>query len=530
LGVLAAPDLRLPGQAGVHGARQVDRDLHRRTRPASCPRGRDAEDAGEPQVEYPGGPALVRQCRELLQGWHSVAASLGGAYAKIKDRNRYKRLSGFSRFCSGKRVGPEEVSEEALDQYMRYRAQTTALATNDAARRKIARAWNACVDDIRGWPRQSLIEPPVKALTTMPWENFPEGLRTEVEKYLAGFSKIRRGAKGKRIRPCKASTIQTRLRELQAFARMAVRLGQPIESLTSLEALLDPSLLEEVLHAYWEAGGEEPRTYTIDLAWKLLSVARETKCLPEADLEKLDDMRAALEEHRRGGLTEKNLKVVRQVLTDGVWDEIVQLPGVLMREARLLRDQAPVKAAVTAQLATAIAILCIAPIRLGNLIQIKIGENLTKPGGLEAPYWLVFPHYDVKNRVQLQFKLLPEVCEIIDEYIHDFRPALLRGSNASWLFPGETGGVKTSRTLSLQVTARIQTANGLRVTVHQFRHAAAAIYLKHHPGQYEAVRQMLGHRSIQTTINFYIALEMITANEIFAGIVKERLDKALAGC
>jgi len=308
---------------------------------------------------------------------------------------------------------------------------------------------------------------------------------------------------------------------------MAVRLGHPIESLTSLEALLDPSLIEEVLHAYWEANGEEPRTYTIGLAWKLLSVARETKCIPDADLEKLDDMRAALEEHRRGGLTEKNLNVIRQVLTDGVWDEIVQLPSVLMAEARLLRDQAPVKAAVTAQLATAIAILCVAPVRLGNLIQIKIGENLTKPGGLQGPYWLMFPHYDVKNRVRLDFKLIPHVCEIIDEYIHDFRPILLRGSNDSWLFPGEAGGVKTSRTLSLQVTARIEKATGLRITVHQFRHAAAAIYLRHHPGQYEAVRQMLGHRSIQTTINFYVALEMIKANEIFAEIVKERLDRIL---
>lgn len=374
----------------------------------------------------------------LLPIWATLSA-------KIKDRNRYKRLSGFLRFCSGKGLGPERINEETLDHYMRYRAQTTALATNDAARRKIARAWNASVDEVPKWPRQRLIEPPVKALTTMPWESFPEGLRAEIGKYLAGFAKIRRGAKGKRIRPCKASSVQTRLRELQAFARMAVRLGHPIESLTSVEALVDPNLVEEVLHAYWEANGEEPRVYTIDLAWKLLSVARETKCLPDADLEKLDDMRAALEEHRRGGLTEKNLKVVRQVLTDGVWDEIVQLPGALMAEARLLRDQASVNSAVTAQLATAIAILCVAPIRLGNLIQIRIGENLTKPGGLQGPYWLVFPHYDVKNRVQLQFRLLPQVGEIIDEYIHDFRPALLRRSNNSWLFPGEAGGVKTSR-------------------------------------------------------------------------------------
>jgi hypothetical protein len=296
------------------------------------------------------------------------------------------------RHCSARAIDPAGVTEEVLDDYMRYRAELTALAADTAARRKIARAWNACVEDIKQWPRQQrLIEPPVNALAETAWESFAKSLREEIELYLAGFKKMRRGVSGKRIRPCKESTINTRRRELQAFARMAVRLGQPIEDLASLEALLDPALVEEVLTAYWEENREEPRVYTIDMAWKLLSVARETKCLPEADLAKLDDIRAAMEEYRHGGLTEKNLKVIRAVLTEGVWNEVVQLPRTLMAEARLLRHQAPVKASVLAQVATAIAILSFAPIRLGNLIQIRLEENLTKPGSLDGPYWLVFP-------------------------------------------------------------------------------------------------------------------------------------------
>jgi hypothetical protein len=75
---------------------------------------------------------------------------------------------------------------------------------------------------------------------------------------------------------------------------------------------------------------EKSLASTIDMAWKLLSAARETKCLPESDLAQLDEIRAAMEEHRRGGLTEKNLKVIRAVLTGRVWDEVVQLPRVLM--------------------------------------------------------------------------------------------------------------------------------------------------------------------------------------------------------
>ena len=124
-----------------------------------------------------------------------------------------------------------------------------------------------------------------------------------------------------------------------------------------------------MIDAYWKADGAEPRTYTIDLGWKFLSIARQIGCLDEAALERLDDMRASLEVYRRGGLTEKNLAVIRQVLSGDVWREVVKLPAALMAQARLLREQAPVKAAVTAQLAVAIGILIFAPVRLGNLVQ-----------------------------------------------------------------------------------------------------------------------------------------------------------------
>jgi hypothetical protein len=125
-------------------------------------------------------------------------------------------------------------------------------------------------------------------------------------------------------------------------------------------------------------------------------------------------------------LSEKNLKLVRLVLTDGIWSEVISLPDILMGQARCAKDHAPVKAALTAQLAVAVAILSVAPIRLGNLVAIELGENLIKPGGLNSPYWLVFPNYDVKNRVDLNFKFDEALTKLIDEYVHEFRPVLLR--------------------------------------------------------------------------------------------------------
>ena len=85
-----------------------------------------------------------------------------------------------------------------------------------------------------------------------------------------------------------------------AVCRMAVRIGIPIESLTSLKALVEPAVATRILDAYWQKDGEEPRVFTIDLASRFLALARETG-LDEAALTQLDDMRAALEEYRRSG-------------------------------------------------------------------------------------------------------------------------------------------------------------------------------------------------------------------------------------
>ena len=103
----------------------------------------------------------------------------------------------------------------------------------------------------------------------------------------------------------------------------------------------------------------------------------------------------------------------------------------------------------------------------------------------------------------MTFEFDEYLTDLIDEYVQEYRPLLLRGANGDWLFPGTTGGSKDPHLFGIQITERIQKATGLRITIHQFRHAAVAIYLKYHPGDYETVRRLLGHRNIRTTINFY---------------------------
>jgi site-specific recombinase XerD len=446
--------------------------------------------------------------------------------AQIKDRFVRLRLSSFMRFCSASGIAPAEVDELIVERFKAYREQS-GTPTDDASGRRLTRAWNSNVGHIRGWPPRRLRQPAVKPTTELPWAQFPEGLRREVDRYLQGLAKVRRSRSGRRIRPLKPTTIRQRRMELAAAARMAVRTGVAIGDLNSLSALLSPDVAVRILDAYWAKNGETPKAFTIDLACRFVAIARETKCIDEAACERLDQMRRDLEDHRRGGFTDKNTVLIRQVLTPAVWRRVVKLPEQLMSAARSQRLSAPLRAAVTAQLAVAIAILTVAPVRLSNLVAIKLGTNLIKPGGPDSNYWLTFRDYDVKNRVPLQYPLEHYLTRVIDEYVHDFRPILLRGRNDEWLFPGQRGGAKANILFSGQITDRIYRMTGLRITVHQFRHAAGAIFLKRRPGEYELVRQLLGHRNVQTTIHAYIGLENIHASEIFSKIVMEHMDDEL---
>jgi hypothetical protein len=452
----------------------------------------------------------------LSAAWNALWRETGNT------RARY-RLSSLIRYCSASSLAPADIDEAVVDRLMDYRRQC-GMRADGAFRRSMARAWNSNIGVVRGWPARRLVEPPAKKQVEIDWESFPEGLRRDIDGYLESLTRIRRSPTGLRIRPLRQVTISTRRAELIAAARMAVKSGVPVDALKSLGALLAPEVAEKILDAYWHRNGEEPATYTIDLAKRFFAIAKETKCVDAAACDRLDEMRAALEAHRRDGLTDKNSAFLQQILTPGVWKRVVKLPFAMIASARARAGHSPARAAVTAQLAVAIAILSAAPVRLGNLTAIRLGFNLIKPGGPDSNYWLVFPDYDVKNRVKLEFPLEPYLTSLIDEYVFDYRPSLLRGSNEDWLFPGAQAGSKGKNLLSHQISERILKATGLRMTVRQFRQAAGALILMRRPGEYELVRRILGHRKLSTTISAYIGLEGIQASEIFGKIVMEHLE------
>ena len=116
------------------------------------------------------------------------------------------------------------------------------------------------------------------------------------------------------------------------------------------------------------------------------------------------------------------------------------MPGRLFDEASAERD-APIQAAVKAQIALAIQILLIAPMRLANLAALNLEQNVVRVSGTEPTYHLVIPPEEVKNEEPLEYPVPKVVNEMLRTYLAVSRPRLVPTASR-WLFPGESDGHK----------------------------------------------------------------------------------------
>jgi hypothetical protein len=453
--------------------------------------------------------------RKLTPAWAAL-------WTHLSDETLKKRLGSLIKYCSAQDVRPADVDEALFTAFMQYRAEQTPQGYGLYEHRQIARAWNLCTQTIAGWPKQQLIVPPDRRYKGRAWTDFPKSLQVEVEVYFDGITRQQRRLERRNARSCSPRTVKTRRRELIAFAGKAVLIGYSIETLTSLSVLLDPALVRDVVETYWAEDGDMPKRYTVDLPWRLFVIARGSQCLEPEALNKLAEIRSAAQQHQPHGLTEKNRSVIRSVKSTSVWARVGALPAILMREARRQRVSSPYKAALKAQIAVAVAILMVAPVRIGNLAATKLDQHLLRVGGPKGLFWLQYEAHEVKNHVDLEFTFDAELTALVTEYIEVHRPVLLRGSNERCLFPGvNNGGFKAPHLLSAQIRNMVEQRTGLRVTAHQFRHVAAAMLLKKFPGNYPLVAKVLGHKGTATSMNNYIGLETLEANQIFAALVRE---------
>lgn len=111
--------------------------------------------------------------------------------------------------------------------------------------------------------------------------------------------------------------------------------------------------------------------------------------------------------------------------------------------------------------------------------------------------------------------------EMIDFYLERYQP-LLCSPASSLLFPSLRGsGAMSDNGLRTALIRFVEREIGLTINPHLFRHLSALIFLRTNPGQYESVRQLLGHKNIQTTIEHYASFDNDEAMQRYTDIVTD---------
>jgi integrase len=216
----------------------------------------------------------------------------------------------------------------------------------------------------------------------------------------------------------------------------------------------------------------------------------------------------------RRGLTAKNRERLRPFDDPQTVARFLSLPERIRREVEKDR-RAPKQKAVLAQSAAAIALLQAVPLRIGNLANIDMRKHLIARG---KRVYLVISEYDTKNGEPVDFELPATTIDVIAWYIREYRPHLVRAPTDA-LFPGDGSGPKAAYGLGPQIKATVFRFAGLKVNPHLIRHAGAKIFLDQRPGEYEVMRQVLRHRSIETTTGFYGGAETRSAGAHYAEVI-----------
>jgi integrase len=307
---------------------------------------------------------------------------------------------------------------------------------------------------------------------------------------------------------CRPRTIDLRVRHIELAASALVHRGRDPATIGSLADLVAAEALKEILRHYLAKDGGEADTFTRGLCKALVLVAKHWCRVPADHLAALKDLQRKLGSDR-AGLTEKNRVCLRQFDDEGNLARLLGLPARLVAEAER-RGREDVRAAVLIQVALAIEILLMAPLRAHNLISLRLDRHIVRPGGPGGSVHLVIPGDEAKGGEPLEYPLPAETVGMLDLYLRKYRPRLCTGAEP-WLFPATGGGCKAQGTLSQQISKTILKRTGLVMTVHQFRHLSATLGLRFDANNFEGVKQLLGHKNLKTTTSFYTGIQSASA-------------------
>jgi integrase len=369
-----------------------------------------------------------------------------------------------------------------------------------------------------GWPQVEVPRESKRETFILQWPDFPFSFKEEADRFIERQSGRDLSDEGP-ARPLRQSSCETRLYQLRLCASALVHQGMSADTITSISVLTTFENYQKILRFFYDRHNQKTSPQITHLAAFLKALAQHWVKVEEEELKRIKALSKRLIVPRQG-MTQKNRERLRPLNDETMAQSFSDIAFRIRRELEK-EGGSPAHKAIQAQIAVAILILQLAPIRLKNLTQIDINKNLLARGN---KVYLVIEPKDVKNDVLIDFELPEILIEMIAWYLKEYRHVLIKKPTEA-LFPGANGGPKAQGTLGQQISNRVFRYTGMPFNPHLFRHAGGLMFLNIHPGQYETLRLVLGHKSIETTTSYYAGAETRSASAHFAETIVRRFEE-----
>jgi integrase len=381
----------------------------------------------------------------------------------------------------------------------------------------VATAWNLLVRLLPDAGLQTVVVPASRLVPTrVDWAQLSAPFRADVECYLAWCAVPDPLDQHARARALAPRTLHLRRDHIHSAVTAASAAGIDVACWQSLASLVEPESFKALLRQLWEEGGRSLTAYTHGVAGTLVTIAAEWVKLPGETVAALKKLRRKLGT-LPSGLTDKNKAVLRKFDDPRLLQSLIDLPDRLWRRSR--RDLARSRRSfIDLQSAMAIDLLLHVPLRMENLSALNFEQHLHWPQGRGKPALLIFNVDETKNAIPLEFEIPTMLADRLQVYRNEIAPAVtVKRPDA--VFVTWAGKPRKQAAITLAIQKTVLRELGVKLTPHQFRHLAAKILLDEHPGAFELLRQLLGHKNPKTTTNFYAGIDTRRAGRAHADLV-----------
>ncbi|MDE2573754.1 MAG: tyrosine-type recombinase/integrase [Rhodospirillales bacterium] len=439
-------------------------------------------------------------------------------------------LAKLAEYCSARGIAPEAVELATFQAFAGYLEARTLTSRPRKFVGEVRSRWNRCHRRLGDWPGQEIAPIANPKDYTLPETAFPAEFVRDLDSFAARLAASvldnlfddppdheddagedgdgdggEDGALTPLMKPLKASSIRTRRDHIRWAASALVASGYPIAQITSLATLVTPlDNAKTIIRYLYRRAGDKPSAAGMHVAEALRIIARHHAHLPAKAVEQIKRWAKPVK-LSYPGMTENNHRAIEAVLAPEREAALLELPDALKAVARRMRPTDPKQAAGIFMRGLAIQFLTGIPLRLANLIGLRLDQHLQRPDPKHTRNSHVrIPPEEAKTPREIVMPVTREINDALAEWVADFRPAVA-GQGCLYLFPGHDTGNRPITPQAMRDAIKATTARhlGVALSPHQFRHLAAQRLLAAHPGCWEAVRQLLGHASTETTRRHY---------------------------